>query len=253
MDAAKQLDEKHGGRDLKNRRSPGGSSDIGKVPALSRWATFDVYGTLIDWNGGIAATLGRLWPDRDAGALLHAYHDIEPLVEREHAAATYREVLARCLRALAEREGLLLRPDDEGALGDSLPGWQPFPEVPAALAELRRRGWKLAPLSNTDPDFLEASLGHLGVPVDARVVASEIGSYKPAHGHWTAFFERTGADRRGHVHVAASLFHDIAPANELGLRSVWINRLGEAAGPRPTRELPDLGRLPDVLDELVPA
>jgi 2-haloacid dehalogenase len=125
--------------------------------------------------------------------------------------------------------------------------------VPAALAELRRRGWKLAPLSNTDPDFLEASLGHLGVPVDERVVASQIGSYKPAHGHWNEFFRRTGADRAGHVHVAASLFHDIAPANELGLRSVWINRLGETPGPQPTRELPDLSRLPDTLDELVPA
>lgn len=221
--------------------------------ALARWATFDVYGTLIDWNGGIAATLARLWPDRDSGALLEAYHGIEPEVERRHPTATYREVLARCLRVLADREGLPLAPEDEGALADSLPLWQPFPEVPGALAELRARGWKLAPLSNTDPDFLEASLGHLGVPVDERVVASEIGSYKPAHGHWIAFFERTGAGRERHVHVAASLFHDIAPANELGLRSVWINRLGEAPGPRPTRELPDLSRLPDTLDELVPA
>jgi 2-haloacid dehalogenase len=218
-----------------------------------RWATFDVYGTLIDWNGGIAATLARLWPDRDTAALLHGYHEVEPGVEQEHPSATYREVLSRCLRALADAEELSLAPGDEGALGDSLPTWQPFPEVPAALAELRRRGWKLAPLSNTDPDFLEASLGHLGVPVDERVVASQIGSYKPAHGHWNEFFRRTGAERDGHVHVAASLFHDIAPANELGLRSVWINRLGETPGPQPTRELPDLGGLPETLDELVPA
>lgn len=221
--------------------------------AADRWTTFDVYGTLIDWNGGIAATFARLWPDRDSGALLERYHELEPEVERRHPTATYREVLARCLRALAEREGLPLAPEDEGALGDSLPQWQPFPEVPEALAELRRRGWRLAPLSNTDPDFLEASLGHLGVPVDERVVASEIGSYKPAHGHWKAFFERTGADRDRHVHVAASLFHDIAPANELGLQSVWINRHGERPGPWPTRELRDLRRIPDVLDELVPA
>jgi 2-haloacid dehalogenase len=218
-----------------------------------RWATFDVYGTLIDWNGGIAATLARLWPDRDTAALLHGYHEVEPGVEREHPSATYREVLSRCLRALAAAEEVSLAPGDEGALGDSLPTWQPFPEVPAALAELRRRGWKLAPLSNTDPDFLEASLGHLGVPVDERVVASQIGSYKPAHGHWNEFFRRTGAERDGHVHVAASLFHDIAPANELGLRSVWINRLGETPGPQPTRELRDLGGLPETLDELVPA
>ena len=218
-----------------------------------RWATFDVYGTLIDWNGGITDTLARLWPDRETAALLHAYHEVEPGVEREHPSATYREILSSCLRALADAEGLALPPAEEGALGDALPAWQPFPEVPGALAELRRRGWKLAPLSNTDPDFLEASLGHIGVPVDERVVASQIGSYKPAHGHWNEFFRRTGAERDGHVHVAASLFHDIAPAKELGLRSVWINRLGETSGPPPTRELPDLTRLPETLDELVPA
>ncbi len=78
------------------------------------------------------------------------------------------------------------------------------------------------------------------------------GSYKPAAGHWLEFSARTGANPAAHVHVAASLFHDIGPANELGLPSVWINRLGETPGPTPTRELPDLSRLPDTIDELVP-
>jgi 2-haloacid dehalogenase len=91
------------------------------------------------------------------------------------------------------------------------------------------------------------------VPFDGAVVASEIDSYKPAHGHWEAFYQRFGAERSRHVHVAASLFHDIAPARELGLRSVWINRLGEQAEPEPDRELRDLRELPDTLDELVPA
>ena len=112
----------------------------------------------------------------------------------------------------------------------------------------------LAILSNTDPDYIAASKELIGVPFDETVVASEIGSYKPAHGHWEEFFRRTGADRAGHVHVAASLFHDIAPANELGLRSVWINRLDERSErAKPDRELPDLDGLADVLDQLVPA
>jgi 2-haloacid dehalogenase len=82
-------------------------------------------------------------------------------------------------------------------------------------------------------------------------VASEIGSYKPAHGHWQAFYAQTGADGAHHVHVAQSHFHDIVPAAELGIRSVWINRLGERGEPAPTRELADLTGLADVLDELV--
>jgi len=139
------------------------------------------------------------------------------------------------------------------ALGESLPGWPVFPEVPGALAELRDRGWKLAILSNTDPDLLDASLRAIGVPVDLRVVASEIGSYKPALGHWQVFFERSRAKRERHVHVAASLFHDIEPARQQGLSSVWINRLGETSETSRDGELTDLAGLPDLLDSLVPA
>jgi 2-haloacid dehalogenase len=218
---------------------------------MPRWATFDCYGTLIDWNGGIAGTFGRLWPDADAGALLRRYHEIEPLVESEDPTASYRTVLARSLRRLADLEGLDLSAADEGALGESLPAWTPFPEVPASLANLRDNGFMIAILSNTDPDFLEASIQHLGIEVDERVVASEIGSYKPGHEHWRVFFERTGALAEEHAHVAASLYHDIAPALELGLTNVWINRLGDVASPVPTRELADLSRLPETLDELV--
>ncbi len=82
-------------------------------------------------------------------------------------------------------------------------------------------------------------------------MAEDVQSYKPAHGHWERFAELT-ADREQHVHVAASLFHDIAPGRELGLTTVWINRLGEQADPVPDRELTDLAGLPDVLDELIP-
>jgi 2-haloalkanoic acid dehalogenase type II len=138
--------------------------------------------------------------------------------------------------------------ESEVALADSLTGWRPFPEVPAALREARERGWKLAILSNTDRDYIDASMERIGVPFEEAIVASEIGSYKPALGHWRAFEERVG--RPPDVHVAASLFHDVAPANELGLPSIWINRLGETPGPQPTRELRDLSRLGATLDEL---
>jgi 2-haloacid dehalogenase len=213
---------------------------------MDRWATFDCYGTLIDWNGGIRRELARVFGDERADGLLARYHELEPQLEAD-GTRSYREVLTEAMRQLGAPAA------EHDALARSLPTWEPFPEVPAALTEARARGWRLGILSNTDRDFIDASMRNLGVPFEVAIVASEIGSYKPGHRHWEAFFQQTRAPREGHVHVAASLFHDVAPANELGLRSIWINRLHESPGPQPTRELTDLGPLPDTLDELVPA
>ena len=220
--------------------------------AEPRWATFDCYGTLIDWNLGIRTDLERLFGVEEAPRLLERYHELEPELESEPF-RSYHEVLTLALERLAQEEGLALPEGETGSLAKSLPEWSPFPEVPPALAELRDRGWQLAILSNTDRDLIAASQRNLGVPVDLAIVAEDVESYKPAHRHWERFFEATTADRERHVHVAASLFHDIAPARELGLRTVWINRLSERADLEPDRELPDLAKLPDVLDELVPA
>ncbi|HEY7660572.1 MAG TPA: HAD-IA family hydrolase [Actinomycetota bacterium] len=218
--------------------------------AGDRWATFDCYGTLIDWMGGIRDTLRDLWPEHDDELLLATFHEIEPEVQRGRS-VPYRQVLAESLERVAHREGLELAEDDRQALGDSLPSWPPFPEVPRALTELRSRGWKLGILSNTDPELLEASFELIDVPTDVRITAAEAGSYKPAPGHWERFFEETGADRDRHVHVAASLFHDIAPANELGLRAVWINRMRELSDLPREAELSNLSTLPTVLEDLV--
>jgi 2-haloacid dehalogenase len=216
-----------------------------------RWATFDCYGTLIDWETGIGGALGKLWPGRDRTRLLARYHQVEPSIQAA-GAIPYREVMARTLRTIAESEGESLRAGDEGALGDSLPGWPVFPEVPGALDELQARGWRLAILSNTDPDLLAASIRRIGVAPDMTITATDAGSYKPAHGHWERFRERSGAEPGRHVHVAASLFHDIAPASELGIRAVWINRQGESSRLPRAAELFDLSKLPSTLERLVP-
>ena len=216
-----------------------------------RWASFDCYGPLIDWNGGIRATLAPLWPGEDADELLERYHEVEPRVQLE-AALPYREVLVETLRLLAKHEGLDLDEADAYALAESLPAWEPFPEAPGALAAVRERGWRVAILSNTDPDLLSASLDRIGVPVDATVTAADAGSYKPALGHWERFRERADAEAGRHVHVAASLFHDIAPSAELGIPAVWVNRLGETSELPRAAELPDLSGLADELDRLVP-
>ena len=210
-----------------------------------RWATFDCYGTLIDWDGGIRRELSRLFGEEHADEQLARYHEIEPRIQADEPALAYRDVMARVLDELGVAEG------EREALGEALPSWTPFPEVPAALAEARGRGWRLAILSNTDRDFIEASKQRLGVPFDVTIVASEIGSYKPALGHWRAFEREVG--RLPDVHVAASHFHDVVPASGLGVLTVWVNRLAEQGDPPPTREISDLAPLPDVLDELVPA
>jgi 2-haloalkanoic acid dehalogenase type II len=209
--------------------------------AGERWVTFDCYGTLIDWNGGIRAELARVFGEDRAGELLRRYHGLEPELEAD-GKRSYREVLTEAMRRLGAP------PEQEDALARSLPDWRPFPEVPEALAEARRRGWKLAILSNTDRDFIDASIARIGVPFEFAIVASEIGSYKPGLAHWRSFEERVG--RPPDAHVAASLFHDIAPAKELGLASIWINRLAETPGPRATREQPDLRGLADRLEEV---
>jgi len=209
----------------------------------TRWATFDCYGTLIDWNGGIRSVLARVFGEPAAGAQLRRFHAIEPRLEHD-GRLTYRQVLTEAMRELGAPAA------SADALAESLPSWPPFPEVPAALRALREDGWRLAILSNTDRDYIDASMAAIGVPFDLAIVASEIHSYKPAPRHWETFFARTDADRAAHVHVAASLFHDVAPAAALGLRSVWINRLGETSALARARELPDLAGLPAALEQL---
>ena len=212
---------------------------------MERWATFDCYGTLVDWNGGIRRELARIFGEDAADAKLAAYHQLEPVIERDEPELPYRDVMARVLERLGAPS------EKRDALGQSLPSWAVFPEVPRALEQARARGWRLCILSNTDRDFIDASMTAIGVPFDRSIVAGEIGSYKPALGHWQAFEKDVG--RLPHVHVAASLFHDVAPTSELGIPCFWINRLGEDRdGYTPTRESPTLVSLAEVLDELAP-
>src|SRR5206468_753494 len=151
----------------------GVAPDRGRFPSVERWATFDCYGTLIDWNGGIGRELERLFGPTRSGEQLRAYHELEPQIQREDPSRSYREVMAVALARLGVPAA------EQDALARSLPEWDPFPEVPAALEEARTRGWRLAVLSNTDRDLLDASLARIGVGFEQTIVASEIGSYKP--------------------------------------------------------------------------
>jgi len=219
---------------------------------VERWATFDCYGTLVDWNGGIRAELERLFGAARASELLGRYHDLEPKIQAGNPGASYREVLTVTLERLATETGLTIPEGEASALAHSLPFWSVFEDVRPGLTEARSRGWRLGILSNTDRDLIDASIDALGVPIETAIVAGEIGSYKPAHRHWQVFYEQTGADPGRYVHVAQSVYHDIAPAAELGIPSIWINRLGEPDDARPARTLAGVANLADALDALVP-
>jgi 2-haloacid dehalogenase len=215
------------------------------------WLTFDCYGTLIDWEGGVADALAPfLGGTPDRRTLAARYIQIEAQVEHE-AYRPYRDVLAEASARLLRELGRPLPAGRERVLPDSLGAWRPFPEVPEALRRLRGGGYRLAILSNVDRDLLDLSVPLLGVTPDLIVTAEDCRSYKPAPGHWTTFQARSGSGPARTIHVGASLYHDMTPAAALGYRTVFINRHREPVrGAAPTRVLTDLARLPDTVAEL---
>jgi 2-haloacid dehalogenase len=210
------------------------------------WCTFDCYGTLIDWEGGITAALLPYFetpPDRDA--LAKEYIETEATVE-SGGYLRYRDILDQAGRALLRAH----RIDRASPLPESLPGWPVFPEVPAALRALQTSGRRVAILSNVDRDLIATSLPKLGITPDLVVTAEDVGSYKPAAGHWLRFAELSGASVADTIHVGASQYHDMVPAAALGYRTVFIDRHGEPLTSSPTRVLRDLARLPEAIAEL---
>ena len=215
------------------------------------WITFDCYGTLIDWESGVSDALSPfLPPPVDRAALAAQYIAIEAAVEGE-CYRPYGDVLATAGARLLESLGHPLPPGRERVLPNSLGSWRPFPEVPEALRALQVGGYRLAILSNVDRDLLAASIIHLGIEPDLAITAEDCQSYKPAPGHWRRFQALSGAEPASTVHVAASLFHDIATAASLGYRTVFVNRHGApVTGVAPTRVVRDLRVIRTIIDEL---
>ena len=210
--------------------------------------TFDCYGTLIDWESGIADAFVRAaredGVDLRRDEVLRAYALVEPVVERERF-RPYRDVLTESATRVAHALGWALAYERGTFLVTSIASWKPFADTNPALERLRAAGYKLGILSNIDDDLLAATRRQFTVDFDLLVTAQQVRSYKPAPAHFLAAKEKIGRQRW--LHAAQSNFHDIAPTNALGIPNAWVNRKGEKGGAVPTHEVRDLAALADLL------
>jgi len=208
--------------------------------------TFDCYGTLIDWEQGIVTAFQqeatRSGMTLEPSAIIAAYHASEQAVESA-AYLAYRDVLTETAQRVATRLGLSIESERAAFLAESLPHWKPFADTNQALERLAQR-YSLGILSNVDDDLLAMTRRHFTVEFDVIVTAQQVGSYKPAHGHFREARRRAGETRW--LHAAQSYFHDVVPARTLNIPVAWVNRKQEqpdAGGPLPDIEVANLTEL----------
>ena len=223
--------------------------------------SFDCYGTLIDWESGIADALSD-WSRRQGAGLqraelLAAFSEVEPVVQSADPELPYPEVLRRVAQGIGRRFTLPVSDAEAGGFARSVRRWPPFPDTSEALARLQER-YRLAVLSNVDKESFAATEKALGIRFDLVCTAEEIGSYKPDPRNFRFLLARLsemGIARGGLLHAAQSLFHDVEPARAMGIRTAWVDRYGGADNG--AARAPDGEILPDItvssLAELVQA
>ncbi len=225
--------------------------------------SFDCYGTLIDWEAGILPTLrgvlaghGRSLSD---AALLELYGEFEAQAE-SGPYQSYRSVLESVVQRFGERFDFPPSPAELRSLHESIPEWPPFPDTVAALQELQKR-YRLAVISNIDDDLFAATRKHLGVDFDFIVTAQQARSYKPSLNNFRLALRTMEVSPDRLLHAAQSLYHDVIPAQSLGIASVWVNRRSarpgvgavRAAAAQPSLEVPDLATLAALAGNSVPS
>jgi len=222
---------------------------------FSRFTTisFDCYGTLIDWESGILPTLravlarhGQRPPD---AAILEHYGEFEAEAE-SGPYRSYREVLQSVVRAFADRFHFHAASAEIRSLHDSVQAWPPFPDTVPALLELQKR-YKLVVISNIDDDLFAETRKHLAVEFDGVITAQQARSYKPSLNNFQMALRTLAISPDRLLHAAQSIYHDVAPAQSLGIATVWVNRKSarpgigavRASAGRPDLEVPDLASL----------
>jgi len=192
-----------------------------------RLITFDCYGTLIDWENGMLAALRPLLSRYDRSVsdsqILELYGEIEAELEAGPY-LPYRQVLAQAAREIGRRVETEISAEEGSAFAESLTRWKPFLDTVSALQSLGRR-FRLGIISNVDDDlFAETRKKLAPVEFDFVVTAQQMRSYKPSHRNFEEAIRRSGLSKDEVLHAGQSLYHDIAPANALGIQNVWVNR-----------------------------
>lgn len=211
--------------------------------------TFDCYGTLIDWKGGLEQSFRAMFGSMVDGRmdeLFDVYVQVEAEIESGEY-RSYRDVLSEVSQRIADRLGVELSPEKIDTLSTMLPSWPAFADTNEALLRLKKR-FQLGVLSNIDRDLFSGTATLFDVSFDFLVTADDVGSYKPAHGHFQKMLDHHG-QLDSVLHVAQSLYHDGIPAGELGLAFVWINRYKQSneTAVLPIAEFSDLKSLADVV------
>src|SRR5215475_1885787 len=187
-----------------------------------RLITFDCYGTLIDWENGMLAALRPMFSHHGDAQLLEHYGEIEAEMEAGPYLA-YRQVLSRTVQEMGRRMGVAISEQQGAAFAESLTRWQPFPDTVTALQSMKRQ-FRLGIISNVDDDLFAETRKKLEVEFDFVVTAQQVQSYKPAYKNFEEALRRGSVSKEQMIHAGQSLYHDIAPANALGIRNVWVNR-----------------------------
>ena len=194
--------------------------------------TFDCYGTLINWEDGILACLRRILAAHDKNiddaTILQLYGDFEARAEHGEY-RRYREVLQSVVQQFGAQLGFTPTDEEVRSLPDSLPQWKPWPDTVTALRELKKR-FRLAIISNVDDDLFAATQPQLGVEFDHVITAQQANAYKPSLKIFELALSRVGVPAHRILHIGQSLYHDVLPAQSLGLATVWVNRPSARAG-----------------------
>ena len=207
------------------------------------WVSFDCYGTLVDWETGISSAvtevLERYGVRKKTAEILELFADVEPRAQNSGVFKEYRVALREVMVMFGDRLGVRFAETDLSGLADSLPNWPVFPDVPAALKALKTR-YKLAIISNVDDDLFAGSAEALGIDFDAVITSQQVQAYKPVQRTFEVAAAAMDVDKERWLHVGESLYHDIEPANRLGITSVWVKRADRGGGTRQTSAVPDL-------------